>query len=48
LPWIMGLLGKLELLPDSFWLLYIGSILLGIPVWCALLGVFLVRWKPVM
>ena len=46
LPWIMGLLGKLELLPDSLWLLYIGSILLGIPVWCALIGVFLVRWKP--
>jgi hypothetical protein len=45
LPWIMGLLGRLGLLPYSLWLLYIGSIILGIPLWCVLLGVVLQRWK---
>lgn len=45
LPWIMGFLGRLALLPDGLWLLYIGSIFLGIPVWSLVLGVFLLRWK---
>ena len=49
LPWLMGLLGRLGSLgslPDALWLLYIGPIILGIPLWCAVLGVVLLRWKP--
>ena len=46
LPWLTGLLGRWGALPDSLWLLYISSIILGIPLWCAVLGVFLLRWKP--
>ena len=49
LPWLMGLLGRLGVLaslPEGLWLLYIGSIILGIPLWCAVLGVVLLRWKP--
>jgi hypothetical protein len=45
LPWLMGLLGRLGFLPDNLWLLYIGSIILGIPLWCIALGVVLLRWK---
>ncbi len=43
LPWIMGLLGRTQALPESLWLLYIGSIFLGIPIWSAGLGVALIR-----
>ena len=49
LPWLIGLLGRLvslESLPDALWLLYIGPIILGIPLWCAVFGVVLLRWKP--
>ena len=46
LPWLMGLLGRWGAVPDSLWLVYIISIILGIPLWCAVLGVFLLRWKP--
>jgi hypothetical protein len=49
LPWLIGLLGRLvslESLPDALWLLYIGPIILGIPLWCVVLGVVLLRWKP--
>ncbi len=46
LPWLMGLLGRLGNLPDSLWLLYIGSIILAIPLWCVVLGVAHLRWKP--
>lgn len=45
LPWLMGFLGRLAMLPDGLWLLYIGSIFLGIPLWGVALGVFLLRQK---
>jgi hypothetical protein len=50
LPWLIGLLGRLDplgSLPDTLWLLYIGPIILGIPLWCVVLGVVLLRWKPI-
>lgn len=43
LPWLMGLLGRAGILPDSLWLLYIFSIVLGIPVWSVVLGIFFLR-----
>ncbi len=43
LPWIMGILARFEFMPEGLYLLYIGSILLGIPVWCALVGLFIMR-----
>lgn len=45
LPWLLGLLGRAGLLPDSLWLLYISSIILGIPIWSVVLGVFFLRQK---
>ncbi len=45
LPWLMGLLGRAGILPDSLWLLYIVSIILGIPIWSMVLGVFFLRQK---
>ena len=45
LPWLMGFLARLELLPEGLWLLYIGSIILAIPLWSVVLGVFLLRSK---
>jgi hypothetical protein len=46
LPWLMGLLGRAGALPDSLWLLYISSIILGIPLWSVILGIFLLWRKP--
>lgn len=43
LPWFMGFLVRLVSLPDGAWLLYIGSMVVGIPLWGVVLGVFLVR-----
>ena len=49
LPWIMGLLARTSLLPEGLWILYIGSIVLGIPLWGIVLGGYLVgrsaRWS---
>lgn len=45
LPWLMGLLGRAGILPDSLWLLYIVSIILGIPIWSVVLGVFFLKRK---
>ena len=45
LPWLMGLLGRAGLLPDSLWLLYIFSILLTIPIWSVVLGIFFLTRK---
>ena len=47
LPWAMGLLGRLAVLPESMWLVYIGSIILGIPLWGIAFGAFVgLRWQP--
>ncbi len=46
LPWVMGLLGHVWEMPEGLWLVYISSVLLGIPLWCAALGAALLRWKP--
>lgn len=46
LPWLMGLLGRAGILPDSLWLLYIGAIILGIPLWGIIVGLFLLFQKP--
>lgn len=45
LPWLMGLLGRAGILPDSLWLLYIFSIILGIPIWSVVLGAYFLRQK---
>lgn len=43
LPWFMGFVVRLVSLPDGAWILYIGSIVLGIPLWALVLGGFPVR-----
>ena len=45
MPWLMGLLGRVGNLPDGLWLVYIFSIILGLPLWCLIFGVVLWRWK---
>ena len=45
LPWLLGLLGRAGMLPDGLWLMYIVSIILGIPIWSVVLGVFFLRQK---
>jgi hypothetical protein len=41
----MGLLARFGLVSDSLWLLYIFSIVLGIPLWAAIVGVALLRQR---
>ena len=43
LPWPMGLLGRTGLQPDILWLLDIGSLILGVPLWSVMLAGFLLR-----